>query len=252
MNNQNELIEILNKQLEALRKIRDESGYVGYQSLLVNQKHYQVKQKLDRWEIRTSQIIKKHIDVEEEERFANCVNNMDLSIQIQQYDSYLQELINEIKQSPEFFDEFQSDKSTLSQLEIKKIWGEDYVNKKLVFLSHKAEYKKEMSDIKNNLKKENINCFIAHQDIQPSLEWQKEIIKALDTMHIFIGIVTSNFHTGSWTDQEIGYSYKRGVPRLFIKVGKSDPQGFISSEQALNANWNNIHIKIIKHLQEYI
>ena len=55
-----------------------------------------------------------------------------------------------------------------------------------------------------------------------------------------------------WTDQEIGYSYKRGVPRIFVKVGASDPQGFISSEQALSANWDNIHIKIIKHLHEYI
>ena len=196
MNNQNELIKILNKQLEALRKIRDESGYTGHRPFSNNQGHHQARQKLDRWEVRTSQMIKKHIGAEEEERFAHCVNNMDLSVQIQQYDSYLQVLINEIKQNPEFFDEFQSDKSNLSQSEMKKIWGENYVNKKLVFLSHKAEYKEEVSKIKDDLKKENINCFIAHQDIKPSLEWQKEIIKALDTMHIFIGIVTDDFHTG--------------------------------------------------------
>lgn len=69
-------------------------------------------------------------------------------------------------------------------------------------------------------------------------------------MHIFVGIVTDDFHTGSWTDQEIGYAYKRKVPRVFIKVGETDPQDFISSEQALNANWNNIHIKIMEHLEK--
>ena len=74
--------------------------------------------------------------------------------------------------------------------------------------------------------------------------------KILDTMHIFVGIITDDFHTGSWTDQEIGYAYKRKTPRIFIKIGTSDPQGFVSPEQALNANWNNIHTKIIEHLEK--
>ena len=109
MENQNKLIGMLNKQIEALRKIREESGYIEYQPFSDNQGLHQATQKLNRWEVRTSQVIKKYIDAEEEKRFARCANNMDLSIQIQQYDSYLQALINEIKHNPGFFDEFQSD-----------------------------------------------------------------------------------------------------------------------------------------------
>ena len=137
----------------------------------------------------------------------------------------------------------------LPPFDMKRIWGADYINKTLCFLSHKFEYKRQVSrQIKEKLKRKNINCFVAHQDIEPSLKWQKEIIKALDTMHIFIGIVTDDFHTKSWTDQEIGYAYNRGVPRILVKVSNSSPQGFVSSEQALTAKWNNIHKKIVEQI----
>ena len=116
MENQNKLIGILNKQLEALRKIRNESGCMGYQPFSDNQELHQARQKLNRWEVRTSQVIKKYTNAEEEDRFARCANNIDLSTQIQQYDSYLQELINEIKNNPEFFDESQSDDFIINML----------------------------------------------------------------------------------------------------------------------------------------
>ena len=139
---------------------------------------------------------------------------------------------------------------TPTHSEMKQIWEEDYINKTLCFLSHKAEYKKQVSQIKEKLKTKNINCFVAHQDIEPSLEWQKEIIKALNTMHIFIGIVTDDFHEGSWTDQEIGYAYKRKIPRILVKLDNLPPQGFVSSEQALTASWSNIHEKIIEQIKK--
>lgn len=142
--------------------------------------------------------------------------------------------------------------STPTSSEMKRIWGEDYVNKTLCFLSHKTGYKKQVSQIKEKLKIENINCFVAHQDIKPSLKWQKEIIKALDTMHIFIGIVTDDFHEGSWTDQEIGYAYKRKVPRILVKLDHLPPQGFVSSEQALTANWDNIYEKIVDQINKIL
>ena len=109
MRNRNKLIEILNRQLEALREIQNKSGYIDYHPFSNNQGLHQETQKLNRWEIRTSQVIKKYINAEEKNRFESCANNMDLGIQIQQYDSYLQELINDIKNNSEFFDESQSD-----------------------------------------------------------------------------------------------------------------------------------------------
>ena len=71
-------------------------------------------------------------------------------------------------------------------------------------------------------------------------------------MDIFIGIVTDNFHEGSWTDQEVGYAYKRKVPRILVKLENLSPRGFVSSEQALTANWNNIHNKIIEQIKKIL
>ena len=135
---------------------------------------------------------------------------------------------------------------------MKKIWGDYYKNKKkkLIFLSHRARDRGKVSKIKEQLEKEDISCFVAHDDIKPGSTWQNEIIKALMAMDVFIGCVTDEFHLGSWTDQEIGYAYKRGVPRIFIKLGKTDPMGFISMEQALETTWEEAPQKIIKHLHD--
>ena len=42
-------------------------------------------------------------------------------------------------------------------------------------------------------------------------------------MDIFIGFVTDDFHGGGWPDQEVGYAYQRGVPRVFVKLGGAGP-----------------------------
>ena len=143
-------------------------------------------------------------------------------------------------------------RNLLSHGEMKKLWGDDYKRRKKIFLSHRAEYKKNVSKIKEQLEKEEISCFVAHDDIPPGSLWQDEIVKALSTMDIFIGFVTGEFHEGSWTDQEIGYAYNRDVPRIFVKLKRENPQGFVSTEQALKTTWDEAPQKIIKHLSEEI
>ena len=143
-------------------------------------------------------------------------------------------------------------RNLLSHGEMKKLWGGDYRSKKLIFLSHRAIHRTKVSKIKGQLEKEEISCFVAHDDIIPGSLWQDEIVKALSTMDIFIGFVTGEFHEGSWTDQEIGYAYNRDVPRIFVKLKRENPQGFVSTEQALKTTWDGAPQKIIKHLSEEI
>ena len=138
---------------------------------------------------------------------------------------------------------------SLSNGEMKKLWGNSYNGKKRVFLSHKAKDRAKVSGIKKVLEKENASCFVAHDDISPGSQWQNEIVKALNTMDIFIGFVTDEFHQGSWTDQEIGYAYRRDVPRIFVKLENVDPKGFMSTEQALETSWDNVPSAVIEHLR---
>jgi len=105
----------------------------------------------------------------------------------------------------------------------KRIWDNDCFR---VFLSHKAEVKKEAAILKDKLKFYGISCFVAHEDIHPTKEWQNEIENALHTMDSFVALLTEEFHDSLWTDQEVGFAFGRGVPIISVKLGK-DPYGFI-------------------------
>lgn len=123
-----------------------------------------------------------------------------------------------------------------------RIWGDGGFR---VFLSHKSEVKKETANLKEQLIQFGISCFVAHQDIEPTKEWQNEIENALTTMDGFIALLTEKFHDSNWTDQEIGFAFAKGVPIFAIRLGK-DPYGFIGKFQGLATTWPNAANDILK------
>lgn len=102
-----------------------------------------------------------------------------------------------------------------------------------LFISHASAEKQEATRLKDCLAPYAIAGFVAHEDIHPTLEWQSEIERALQTMDAFIAIHTQGFSTSNWTQQEIGFALGRGVKVISFKMGE-DPTGFISKHQALN------------------
>jgi hypothetical protein len=102
-----------------------------------------------------------------------------------------------------------------------------------LFISHLSCDKDEVIDLKSNLKSYGIDCFVAHQDINPSIEWQSAIELALHTCDALSAFLTSDFHKSNWTDQEIGFCLARRVLVLPLKVN-INPYGFINKYQALN------------------
>lgn len=131
-----------------------------------------------------------------------------------------------------------------------RIWGSDHKKRALAFLSHRAQYRSEVARVKQHLESHGVRCFVAHEDIIPTLQWQAEITHALNSMELFIGFVTSDFHEGAWTDQEIGCAYQRGVLRIFVKLGDNDPAGMVAREQALTAGWDTAAERILEQLKE--
>ena len=103
-----------------------------------------------------------------------------------------------------------------------------------VFISHLTENKESATHLKNHLAKYGIDCFVAHEDIEPSKLWQTEIEKALASMDLLCAILTPNFYQSKWCDQEVGIALGRSVPTLSIKKG-ADPHGFIGKYQAIKA-----------------
>ncbi len=134
--------------------------------------------------------------------------------------------------------------------EMNRVWGDARTRKKLVFLSHRAAYRGQVAQVREQLEKHDLRCFVAHNDVNPSTIWQDEILNALNTMDVFIGFVTSDFHGGGWPDQEVGYAYQRGVHRVFLKLEGADPMGMVAREQALATNWESAGQEIIIHLKQ--
>lgn len=133
--------------------------------------------------------------------------------------------------------------------EMNRVWGDGYQRKKLVFLSHRAAYRRQVAQVREQLESQDLRCFVAHEDVNPSRIWQNEILNALNTMDVFVGFVTHDFHGGGWPDQEVGYAYQRGVPRVLVKVEGTDPVGMVAREQALTTGWENASQEIIAHLK---
>ena len=110
-----------------------------------------------------------------------------------------------------------------------RLWTPNFLR---VFLSHKSEFKVTTKKIKGELKKFGISCFVAHEDIEPTKEWQDEIERALASMQIMVPLMTEKFNESNWTDQEVGVGIGRGIPIVAVRLGK-DPYGFIGKYQGL-------------------
>jgi len=103
-----------------------------------------------------------------------------------------------------------------------------------VFISHLARERKVAAELQDALSLYGISCFVAHNDIEPTQEWQTQIETALATCDALVALLHEGFHESKWTDQEIGFSMGRGVPVYSVRFG-ADPYGFIGRFQAFTA-----------------
>lgn len=104
-----------------------------------------------------------------------------------------------------------------------------------LFISHLAAHRKFAADVQDALENYGISAFVAHNDIEPTKEWQTEIEVALATCDGLAALLHDNFHASNWTDQEVGFAMGRGVPIFAVGLGQI-PYGFIGKFQALNGN----------------
>ena len=145
-------------------------------------------------------------------------------------ESYVIDMISSAKDEPLL--ELAKHLGVASQLEksnAPRFWQEVEAR---VFLSHLAIHKKSTSELRNQLKKYGISSFVAHEDIEPTKEWQTEIESALATMDAFVALLAPGFKESNWCDQEVGVAIGRQLPILAVRQGL-DPYGFIGKYQAL-------------------
>lgn len=119
-----------------------------------------------------------------------------------------------------------------------------------LFISHKDDNKTEANDLKQSLNIFGISCFVAHEDIEPSTEWQNEIEKALFSMDALLALLSPGFSSSVWTNQEVGVAFGRDCFILSVRSGE-DPKGFVGKFQALRPNSDkpfSTAVQIAEHL----
>lgn len=110
-----------------------------------------------------------------------------------------------------------------------------------IFLSYSSKNKELAGNIKEWLSDFGFKVFLAHDDIEPSLQWQKVIIEKLKECHIFIPIMTPEFDISHWTDQESGIAFILDKVIIPISInGETNPHGFTAIYQALKMNPTHI------------
>jgi nucleoside 2-deoxyribosyltransferase len=100
-----------------------------------------------------------------------------------------------------------------------------------LFVSHLASERALAGQLQEALLPYGISAFVAHNDIEPTLEWQSQIEAALATADSLVALLHPKFHESKWTDQEIGFAMGRGLPVFAVRFGQ-DPYGFIGRFQA--------------------
>ena len=108
-----------------------------------------------------------------------------------------------------------------------------------LFISHLASFKKTITILKNELEKFGISSFVAHEDIEPTKEWQNEIEKGLFSMDALCAVLMPGFNESKWTDQEIGVALGRGTLVIPIRRGLN-PYGFIGKYQGFQVIGKNV------------
>lgn len=108
-----------------------------------------------------------------------------------------------------------------------------------LFISHKDNYKSTANKLKISLEIYGISSFVAHEDIEPTKEWQNEIEKALFSMDALLALLSKGFSESVWTNQEVGVAFGRESFILAVRSGE-DPKGFVGKFQALRSKNSDI------------
>lgn len=120
-----------------------------------------------------------------------------------------------------------------------------------LFISHVSLQKDTAHGLKEALKQYQISTFVAHDDIEPTRQWQDEIEEALRSMDVLVALLTPGFHKSKWTDQEVGYAIGSGKLVIPLRLG-ADPHGFIGKFQGYTIKKDTPYTTIAKDLFQTI
>jgi hypothetical protein len=120
----------------------------------------------------------------------------------------------------------------VSPVDVEHLWPLGMLR---LFISHISVHKEAVSKLNAQFLSFGVTSFVAHEDIEPTKEWMKEIELALQSMNALVALLTPGFHESKWTDQEVGFAMGRGLLVIPVRLGV-DPYGLIDKVQGAQGN----------------
>jgi hypothetical protein len=111
-------------------------------------------------------------------------------------------------------------------------WKPDHFR---LFISHTNAHRAFCGNLRNELLNAGIDAFVAHDQIEPTQQWQDEIETALATCDALAAVLTEDFVNSKWCDQEVGFAVARGLVIVPLSLGGVNPHGFVGKYQRMNA-----------------
>ena len=122
------------------------------------------------------------------------------------------------------------DSTVIDLRRVDKLWGKGSPR---FFICHSAKDKVFAQIVKEGLEKNGMVAFVAHTDIEPTLDWRDDIEIALKTTDVLVALLTENFRQSDWAAQEVGYALGQSKPIIPVTI-EIDPYGMIGKYQALS------------------
>jgi hypothetical protein len=110
------------------------------------------------------------------------------------------------------------------------------------FFSYSHHDRKLARKIKKHLEPYGFDVFLAHENIQPSDEWEDEIFHQLNICGVFLALLTQAFDKSDWAHQEVGIAFGRGSTRpIMVPIDvQRKPVGFLKRYQAIHLDPSRI------------
>ncbi len=102
-----------------------------------------------------------------------------------------------------------------------------------VFISHATSQVEEATKLRSALRKLGCDPFVAHRDIEAGTQWIAEIRSALSSCDALVALVSKEFKTSDWCEQEVGWALGRDVPCVPVRINVT-PYGLLGTIQACN------------------
>jgi hypothetical protein len=105
------------------------------------------------------------------------------------------------------------------------------------FLSYQTADKVAADHVKAILAKVRVESFLAHKDIEVSVEWRQKILEEIAKADLFICLLSKDYLQSAWCMQESGIAaFRPGFAIVPLSLDGSIPSGFISSYQSVQVN----------------